>query len=419
MTRPRELTIGHVLKKCLDQGVLSPESPLGVFLDFYHLDRRIGALAEAFPGPGLNTVAVKACPLVRLLQRMASRGLGAECASSGELAIAQRAGFAPDRIVYDSPVKRRNEIRRVLRTGMTLNIDNAMEMDRIERMLSGETFPVRLGVRVNPETGSGSIPRTSTATRQSKFGIPASHIPDVLSAHPLTARKLTGLHVHTGSQGFPISHLVRSVEITAALAETLNSESGLHIEWLDIGGGLPVQYSRTDENVAFSDYAQALKTIPSLRNYRLITEFGRAIFAPVGWIAARVEYVKVRAGRRIVLNHAGADVFLRAAYMDWYHEIIVFDGSGELKSGGESAQDIAGPLCFSGDFTARSRMLPEIAPGDWLVYLDSGAYTFGMWSMYNSRAFPPVYGYDLSEELTMLHPGISGQSIADFWDFNP
>ena len=98
-------------------------------------------------------------------------GMACEVASPGELAQATAAGFAPDRIVFDSPAKTRGEIATVLRHGMTLNIDNFQELDRVDaamRALGGSRAVI--GMRINPQVGVGTIAAMSTATRTSKFG---------------------------------------------------------------------------------------------------------------------------------------------------------------------------------------------------------------------------------------------------------
>lgn len=149
----------------------------------------------------------------------------------------------------------------------------------------------------------------------------------------------------------------------------------------------------------------------------MITEFGRHIHAPCGLAASRVEYVKdIGDGRRAAVIHLGADMFLRECYNpdDWPHEISLTDKDGLQKSGPLASVDVAGPLCFSGDYLARDLSLPEVAPGDWLIIHDVGAYTFSMWSRYNSRFMPIILGHE-NGDFRVLKPRETLQDIVAFW----
>jgi len=167
----------------------------------------------------------------------------------------------------------------------------------------------------------------------------------------------------------------------------------------DIGGGLPVSYNTDKEPVTMQQYHSMLKeTCPELftGEFRLLTEFGRYIYANAGWVAAKVEYVKREKDYNILMTHVGADLFLRKCYNpgDWHHEITVVDKHGNLKTGTDSNKYIiAGPLCFAGDVLATDLILPLVVEGDYILIHDAGAYTLSMWSRYNSRQIPKVIGY--------------------------
>ncbi len=413
--RPTSKIIAHTLQRALERGLVGDECPAAIFFDLERFGNRLDALDAAFPAPTLNSLAVKANPLPPLLSRAAARGFGAECASLGELHIARRAGFPADRIVFDSPVKTKAELAYAIDNGYNLNIDNIEECMRVRELVEDghEVLPT-IGLRINPSVGAGSLDLLSTATANSKFGITISDARSLLRAYPDVSDWLNGLHLHVGSQGCPLELFLRGAEAVVRFAEELG-EMGVAIEQLDIGGGLPVRYHDDDEPIEFAAYAAALaRRVPTLASYRLVTEFGRSVFLYPGWAAARVEYTKRRTDPQIASCHLGADMFLRAAYIDWYHDIMALGADGRLKAGEEHAWDIAGPLCFSGDYLARSRALPDLEPGDWLVIRDAGAYTFSMWSRYNARAFPPIYGYS-ETAFTTLHPGRSAKEIGDEW----
>jgi diaminopimelate decarboxylase len=118
----------------------------------------------------------------------------------------------------------------------------------------------------------------------------------------------------------------------------------------------------------------------------------------------------------IAVIHLGADAFIRTALRpeEWFHEVEVFDPEGRPKSGPLTEWSIAGPLCFSGDFVARQRLLPPIEPGDVIAIRDTGAYTLSMWSRYNSRLAPAVYGFD-GGALRLLKARETTGDILHFW----
>jgi diaminopimelate decarboxylase len=416
--------IHELVRRTLREGVLDA-APHAAFL--YDLDRareRIAELQAAFPAGTLHALAIKACPLSALLRFAADLGCGAEAASEVELRQALRVGIPPERIVFDSPAKTVEELRFAIASGVHLNADNLQELDRIAGLLGNSPGAApSIGVRINPGIPAGSIEASSTATPGSKFGVSLADDADELLESVARHPWLRALHLHVGSQGCDLELLTEGVACVVEFATEVERRCGAgRIEVLDIGGGLPVAYRPGERAPGFGDYARALaERAPRLFSgeWRLVTEFGRAVWASAGLALSRVEYTKVSHGRRIAVAHLGADAFPRTAYLPetWPHELSVFDATGRPKEGEPITQDVAGPLCFSGDLLARDRLLPPIEPGDCVAIHDAGAYTLGMWSCYNSRLSPPVYGYSRDEEgLRLLRRAESPEDVLRFWD---
>jgi diaminopimelate decarboxylase len=408
--------IAGTLERAIRAGLLGDDAPTALFYDLDAFRGRLSALSRAMP-QALHAVAVKACPLPALLRVAVAEGFGLEVASEGELALAHHLGTPPDRVVFDSPAKTRPEIALALSRGVRLNIDNLQELGRVAEAMASDPAPrpASVGLRVNPEVQGARIAGSFTAGRGSKFGIPmGAHrqaILDAFAAYPW----LDGLHVHVGSQGVPLSLLIEGVGRVVDLAREL-SDRGKPLRAFDIGGGLPVRYRPEDTAPDFAEYADRLRQgLPDLfaGPWKLITEFGRATFAACGFAASRVEYTRPDG---IAVIHLGADAFVRTALRpeEWFHEVEVFDPEGRPKSGPLTEWSIAGPLCFSGDFVARQRLLPPIEPGDVIAIRDTGAYTLSMWSRYNSRLAPAVYGFDAGA-LRLLKARETTADILHFW----
>ncbi|MCB5179080.1 diaminopimelate decarboxylase [Streptomyces antimicrobicus] len=392
--------------------------PLVCLLDLAGIRACAAALTAAFaaalpPGtPVLHAFAVKAAPLVPVLALLADAGLGCEVASPGELALARAAGVPPERIVLDSPAKTTAELREALAAGVALNADNDQELRRLDALVAavpaGAVPPV--GVRVNPQTGAGTIGATSTATATSKFGIglrdPGAR-ERLLRAYA-ERPWLTRLHTHSGSQGVPLPLIARSVREVYALAEEINAAAvrrtgRRQVDTIDIGGGLPVNFASDAATPTYEEYVRALReAAPGLfdGSYGLVTEFGRALLAKHGLVIARVEYTKTTGGRPIALTHAGVQLATRTVYapQQWPVRILAYDARGGPKRGDLVSQDVAGPACFSGDLIAQARALPPLDPGDLVVVPDTGAYFFTAHYGYNSLPRPAVHGFTVSAD---------------------
>jgi diaminopimelate decarboxylase len=397
----------EAVRGAVEQGLLGPDAPLVGLLDVVGIRDSAAALRAAFdavvaPGtPVLHAFAVKATPLVPVLRLLREAGLGAEVASPGELALARAAGMPPERIVLDSPAKTRTELREALELGVAVNVDSPQELARLDGLVHTPGAGSPLGIRVNPQIGGGAIEALSTATATSKFGVALRDegarewVVRAYAERPW----LTRLHVHSGSQGVPLSLMARGIAETYALAEEVNRRAGRRqIDTVVIGGGLQVNFASDVTTPTYAQYARLLaEAVPGLFDgrYGLVTEFGRSLLAKHGTVVARVEYTKSAGGRAVAVTHAGVQVAVRTVYdpASWPLRIAAYDTEGRPKEGPEVVQDVAGPACFAGDLLATGRALPLLEPGDHVAVLDTGAYYFAHHYAYNSLARPGVYGY--------------------------
>lgn len=409
----------EILGQALAAGMIREVDTAVVFHDLDRMEGRLAAVRTAFGRTSLVAAAVKANPLPTVLAVLAACGAGAEVASLPELQLALDAGFAPGNIVFDSPAKTVDELDFAVPLGVLVNADNLEELERLATVGKALGRTPRAGLRVNPQVGAGRIQATSVADVYSKFGVPLDGreaIKEAFSRHPW----LDGLHVHIGSQGCPLELLVAGVGAVYDLAGEINAALGPgRIRRFDLGGGLPVAYREGDAPPTPQQYATALaQRCPGLFSgeFELVTEFGRFLHAPCGLAASRVEYVKHQPGHRTAILHLGADMFVRECYNRdlWHHTVTLLTPDGREKHGPTASWHLAGPLCFSGDFPVWEAALPVVAPGDWVVIHDVGAYTLAMWSRYNSRQMPRIVG--LRQGLfTVLRERETPCDVARFW----
>jgi len=275
-----------------------------------------------------------------------------------------------------------------------------------------------VGIRINPQVGTGTIAESSVAGEYSKFGVPIKTRRKELLAAFRDYPWLTGVHLHVGSQGCKPEMLLEGIGVLHDFVSEVNGGSRINV--FDIGGGFPISYNSYDTPPSIEEYAASISVLyPSLFTLHssLFTEFGRWVFTNAGWTATRVEYVKHDPGINTAMIHAGADLFVRECLnpKDWQHEYTVFDRNGNMKTGQSSHPwNLAGPLCFSGDILAKGLTLPDIEEGDYIIIHDTGGYTFSMWSRYNSRFAPRVLGYK-GHEFEILKERETIDDLSRFW----
>jgi len=419
----RRITVEEVSAaiRSAQENNLLPGVSSAIFHDLDLLRDRIAELQAAFPEGTLHAIAVKANPVVEILKEAVRSGAGLEAASIEEVHLALAAGCPPERVIFDSPAKTVGEIEYALKEGIYLNADNFAELERIEQIFERCASTSVVGLRINPQVGSGTISTTSVADADSKFGVPLSqNRADVVDAFA-RYQWLQGLHVHVGSQGCELPLLIRALVVIDELRREIDTATGCAITRLDIGGGLPTVYQSDKTAITPVEYvAEIERHVPDLLSgpLQLITEFGRAVHANCGFAASRVEYVKP--SQQMAVIHLGADFLVRPIYrpQDWPHEFYALDAQANPKTGAEHPVTIVGPLCFGGDIIARGVGLPAIEVGDWLVIRDVGAYTLSMWSRHCSRGIPAVIGYERTANAIttrLLRRAESAADVVRFW----
>jgi len=222
--------------------------------------------------------------------------------------------------------------------------------------------------------------------------------------------------------GCPLELIAQGIKKVVDIATEINKVNEGQIKYIDIGGGLPVNFASEEITPSFQDYVTVLKTevaeIFSNTKFTVLTEFGRAYNAKPGIVAAKVEYTKYSGGRGIAVIQGGADLFVRTVYNPdkWPLRVNVANHFGALKPDIHDSVvwDIAGPCCFAGDIVAHRRSLPKIEQDDIIIIHDTGAYYYSSFSLYNCRQAPAIYGYEKGKPLELMR---KGETIDDTLQF--
>ncbi len=346
-----------------------------------HLDAYAHAFAEV---PHIVCFAAKANSNSAILRLVARHGGGADIVSGGELYRALRVGIPPEKIVYAGVGKTDDEIRYALgKRILMFNVESGQELERINAVAGRMGVKAPVALRINPDIDPETHPYISTGLRKHKFGIP---IENALEYYRLAKRlenvEIIGVHKHIGSQITRVSPFVDALQRVLVLVESLRAE-GIGLRYLDIGGGLGIQYN--DERPPHpEELARRLLPLLRGREITLIMEPGRSIAGNAGILLTKVLYLKRGDDREFVIVDAGMNDLMRPTLYDAYHHIAPVRKNRRRKI----TADIVGPVCESGDFLARNREINRVEQGEYLAVMSAGAYGFSMSSNYNSRPRP-------------------------------
>jgi diaminopimelate decarboxylase len=328
--------------------------------------------------------AVKANSNLAILQLLAQLGSGFDIVSGGELARVLAAGGRADTIVFSGVGKSPEEMRAALDAGIRcFNVESAPELERLNSVAAecGKVAPI--SIRVNPDVDAKTHPYISTGLKENKFGVDIAQAAS-LYQHALGLKnvKPVGVDCHIGSQLLDTAPFLAALDRLIALLDELASQ-GIHLQHLDLGGGLGVAY--TNEAVTpIGDYIASLLERLGDRDIELMFEPGRSIVGMNGVLLTEVMYLKPTAHRNFALVDAAMNDLLRPAlYGAWQDIIPLTPRAGEAVT-----WDIVGPVCETGDFLGKDRALC-LAEHDLLAVTGAGAYGFTMASNYNSRPRPP------------------------------
>ena len=331
--------------------------------------------------------AVKANSNIAVLATLAKLGAGADVVSGGEMERALAAGIPADKIVFSGVGKTFDELCSALAKGVQrINIESFQEMEFLSAAAEVTRRTAEVLIRVNPDVDAKTHEKISTGRQEDKFGIDLALAQDAYErAVDLPGLKATGLAMHIGSQ---LTDLAPFREAYGRLAELVRElrVAGHEITNLDLGGGLGITYS--DEVVPSpEDYiTMAAEAVGNL-GCKLTFEPGRMITGNAGILVTQVIFVKEGVAKQFCIVDGAMNDLIRPTLYSAHHEIVPVVEPETVVD--YSQMDVVGPICESGDYIARDRALPPLAPGDLLAVRTAGAYGAVMGSTYNTRPLAP------------------------------
>ena len=317
--------------------------------------------------------ASKAFPCTAVHRIFAEEGLSCDVASGGELYLALRGGYPPERIYMHGNNKAEAELREAVEAGVGhIVVDSFDEIERLRLIAPGQRVLLRVTPGITPSTHS----YISTGQADSKFGFGLDDVPRAVEAIAAAGLELRGFHAHIGSQIFDLAPFER-------LAEVLNGLGGYPL--LNLGGGLGIAYTSDEQPPSIEDFANTLVSgLPD--GVTVLCEPGRALVGNAGLTLYTVGTVKEIPGVRTYVSvDGGMSDNLRPMLYGARYEAQIAN-----RFGGDSICTLAGMHCESGDVLIHEATLDDPRPGDVLVVPATGAYGHAMANNYNGVRRPPV-----------------------------
>lgn len=379
------------------------------------IERSYRAYDEALAAiPHQICFALKANSNLAVARVLSRLGAGADIVSAGEFHRAILAGFSANKIIFSGVGKTKYELELALKKGIRLiNVESTEELKALNEVATALKIKAPFSLRVNPDVRAGGHPHISTGTPHNKFGVYHKNIfPLYKWAFRQPYLLPSGIQCHIGSQITQVKPYERALRVLGDLHASLE-KIGIHLEVIDIGGGLGVDYNN-DQPKHPRDLANVLLPYLRNRNVTLFLEPGRSLVAQAGVLVTQVLYRKDAGHKHFIIVDAAMNDLARPALYDAYHEIVpVRKRAAKLISA-----DVVGPVCESGDYLAKGRMLPYPRQGDYLAVLSAGAYGFSMSSQYNARPRVPEIlvhddQFDVIRERETFDDLIKGERIPE------
>ncbi len=360
----------------------------------------LGAVNEGFSGRAKVLYASKASSFKRLYEIMREEGMGIDVVSRGEIYTAILAGYPLERAYFHSNNKTDEDIIFAVENGVGyFVVDNVEELYAINRIAGNRGVRQKVLLRITPGIDPHTYDAVATGKVDSKFGsaIETGQAKEITRvALNLENIDLRGFHCHVGSQVFDSDVFLRASDVMLTFIRDIYVSEGFLAGELDIGGGYGVRYIESQPTLDIHKNILEVAEYMKKRAEELMIplpevafEPGRSIVADAGLTVYTVGTVKRITGYKSYVSVDGGmtDNPRYALYGSPYTILPVIENTDE----DEEICSVVGRCCESGDILQEGVPMPtNIARGDLIACLTTGAYHYSMASNYNRIPRPPV-----------------------------
>ena len=376
-----------VTKEQLDEIVKQYPTPFHLY-DEKGIRENIKAVKEAFSwNKGFKEYfAVKACPNPFLINILKEYGCGCDCSSYTELMMSSAIGCTGKDIMFSSNDTPAEEYAYAYKLGATINLDDITHIDFLEDTIG--TIPKRISCRYNP----GGVFKISNGIMDNpgdaKYGMTTEQIFDAFRILKSKGAKEFGIHAFLASNTVTNDYYPMLAKVMFELAVKLQKETGAHIKFINLSGGIGIPYKPDQEPNDIRVIGEGVRKVyeevlvpEGMGDVAIYTELGRFMMGPYGCLVTKAIHEKHTHKEYIGVDACAVNL-MRPAMYGAYHHITVM---GKENEPCDHKYDVTGSLCENNDKFAIDRMLPKIDMGDLLVIHDAGAHGFAMGYNYNGK----------------------------------
>ena len=345
------------------------------------------ALKAAFSwNPGFKEFfAVKATPNPFLLKILHEEGCGCDCATYTELLLSEAVGITGHDVIFSSNDTPALDMRKAREMGVYINLDDATYVDFLASM---GPVPETVCLRYNPG-GSFSLGNTiMDMPRDAKYGMTEDQMAGAITRLMKLGTKHFGVHAFLASNTTTNEYYPALAGQLFRLAVRLRNATGAHISFIDLSGGIGVDYRPEQPRCDIGVIGEGVRvkyeeilTPNDMGDIAIFTELGRFMLAPYGHLISTVIHEKHIYREYVGLDACAANL-MRPAMYGAYHHITVLGKEDAIL---DHVYDVTGGLCENNDKFAIERSLPEIQIGDIVAIHDTGAHGFSMGYNYNGK----------------------------------
>lgn len=376
-----------VTKEQLDEITKNYPTPFHLY-DEKGIRENVKALKEAFSwNPGFKEYfAVKATPNPFLMQILQEYGCGCDCSSYAELMLSEAIGAVGDDIMFSSNDTPEEDFQYADQLGAIINLDDITHIEFLEKCIG--KIPETISCRYNP----GGLFKISNDIMDnpgdSKYGMTTEQLTEAFKILKLKGAKEFGIHAFLASNTVTNEYYPMLAKILFEQAVKLQKETGVHIKFINLSGGIGIPYNPDQEPNDIRVIGEGVRRVynevlvpAGMGDVSIYTELGRYMMGPYGCLVTKAIHEKHTYKEYIGVDACAANL-MRPAMYGSYHHITV---SGKEEQLCDHKYDVTGSLCENNDKFAIDRMLPEIKTGDYLAIHDTGAHGYSMGYNYNGK----------------------------------